>query len=167
MAGYCDFSMSNNAKAAYWDGLVPASKIRGVPAELVRRFCEPKEWHHTSSRFNCTDFYDPEVVRSVFGLQPEDYKPDPYAVEALEEWKAAKKKAPEVFNGCTVEWLHWTRDYYNRRRPIERREEGCRVEIKGATAKITLPSGKLMTKRITSVSITGPGIETVRANKWY
>ena len=38
MAGYSpDFSMSNNAKSAYAEGRVPASKIPGVPAVLVRQ----------------------------------------------------------------------------------------------------------------------------------
>ena len=35
MAGYAGFSMSNNAVAAYDSGLVPASKIPGVPAALA------------------------------------------------------------------------------------------------------------------------------------
>ena len=36
-----DYSMSNSAWAAYREGLVPASKVSGVPAALVRRPCGP------------------------------------------------------------------------------------------------------------------------------
>ena len=51
--------MSNNAVSAYNSGLAPASKVKGIPSTLIKKFCHSKEWHHTSGRFfNETDFYD-------------------------------------------------------------------------------------------------------------
>lgn len=150
MSGYFGYSMSNNAVAAYDDGLVPASKITGVPAALVREFCRRAEWHHTSSHFNRTDFYRPSEVRAVFGLEvSEDYDAVPSAVAALAAWKAAKKigKTANNHENCRVEWLEWSG---SRKHPkcTKRTADGCRVEVKGVTATITLPDGSLLVKRL-------------------
>lgn len=78
MSGYCNFSMSNNAVAAYEDGKRPRSKwdkgslisvlseiydgetmaeIKKFSTEVLRRvFLQRTEWHHTSSYYNETDF---------------------------------------------------------------------------------------------------------------
>jgi len=48
MAGYNGFSMSNNAVRAYNNGLVPASKVSGVPSALVKEYGRPVEYHHSS-----------------------------------------------------------------------------------------------------------------------
>lgn len=80
MAGYNGYSMSNNATSAYSDGEKPLSKFNkqdvAFTKELVRihlgievnltvkelkeflKECGRSSWHHTSSKFNCTDFYD-------------------------------------------------------------------------------------------------------------
>ena len=85
MAGYKGFSMSNNAVAAYESGEKPLSKwtktdildaienavreeeltlncsmnsLRKVSAKILKKVCLNKtSWHHTSSRYNKTDFY--------------------------------------------------------------------------------------------------------------
>lgn len=79
MAGYLhDYSMSRNAAEAYQSGEMPMSKwtkaaiieeirnsypdmvnlIKSVPAAILRReLLEKSSWHHTSCRFNRTDFY--------------------------------------------------------------------------------------------------------------
>ena len=62
MAGYNGFSISNNAVAAYDDGLVPASKVPGVPAVLIKAHCRPTKWHHSSKNYNRTNFYNPAEV---------------------------------------------------------------------------------------------------------
>jgi len=149
MVGYLDdFSMSRNAAKAYDKGLVPASKIKGVPAELVRQFCQPVEWHHSSSWYNRVDFYDPEEVRATFGLEPSaGVNPDPEAVAALAKWRESRKVKPNIYRNCRVEWIDWIG---TRRHPkaIERVAEGCTVAIKGQTATITLPDGTTFRKRL-------------------
>lgn len=62
MAGYHNFSMSNNAVDAYHRGLLPASKAArefGFKSTAALRSCvRSGEWHHTSKKFNATDFFD-------------------------------------------------------------------------------------------------------------
>lgn len=111
MAGYApDFSMSNNAVAAYDDGLRPASKIPGVPAALVKRFCRYDEWHHSSKLFNRTPFYDPAYVRATFGLESSaDHAADPVAVAALSAHKAAKsEEQPITIPFCRLDYVEWS-----------------------------------------------------------
>ena len=149
MAGYSGFSMSNNAVAAYDEGLVPASKIPGVPAVLVKKHCRPDEWHHTSKAYNRTDFFNAARVRAVFGvIMSEDYDADPAAVVALAAHKAGGASV-EIHLGCTVEWIEWTGSL---KRPYatEMKAEGCTVSVKGATATITLATGASFTKRLTT-----------------
>lgn len=82
MAGYADdYSMSNNAVAAYERGLRPRSKwnkrdiLDALPADkraalhldsyplafLREHFLSWEEWHHTSKQYNQTDFYLPRI----------------------------------------------------------------------------------------------------------
>jgi hypothetical protein len=74
MAGYSGISMSNNAVQAYDEGKRPLSRITkediqkyGISESItffrwfVQKHCHPCEWHHHSSpKFNMTDFYDVE-----------------------------------------------------------------------------------------------------------
>lgn len=150
MAGYNGFSMSNNAVAAYENGLVPASKVPGVPAALVKAHCRPSEWHHSSKNYNRVNFYDPAEVRAIFGLEAhEDHEADPVAVAALAERKTGAKKSAEALTNCRVEWIEWTGSL-KRPKATEMVAEGCTVLVKGQTATITLPSGKTLTKRLTT-----------------
>jgi len=67
MAGYDGYSRSNNAIMAEDEGKYPASKFaakvkkykkyRGCTATDVKAALEPDEWHHTSCKYNRTDFY--------------------------------------------------------------------------------------------------------------
>lgn len=155
MAGYNGFSMSNNAVAAYADGLLPASKIKQVPATLIERFVRANEWHHSSKNYNRVNFYDPAVVLATFGLVEacdEDGDPipaNPEAISALAAHKAEKKRGATVHTGCTVEWIEWTGSL---KRPTanERREVECTVSVKGQTATITLANGEVVTKRLST-----------------
>lgn len=82
MTGYADdWSMSNNAVAAYERGLRPHSKwnkrdiLDALPADkraalhldsypfafLREHFLSWEEWHHTSKQYNQTDFYLPRA----------------------------------------------------------------------------------------------------------
>lgn len=81
MTGYNGYSMSNNAVAAYESGEKPISKwtkeeiffeiksqelelncsiekLKKLPAKLLKEIClKRSSWHHTSNRYNRTDFY--------------------------------------------------------------------------------------------------------------
>lgn len=75
MAGYKDWSMSNNAVDAYSDGEMPLSKwtksemlaafeavrddidFSKLTVSELRLFLRRSSWHHTSKHFNKTDFY--------------------------------------------------------------------------------------------------------------
>ncbi len=150
MAGYNGFSMSNNAVAAYRNGLMPASKIRGIPAALIEAYCLPSEWHHSSKNYNKVKFYDPKEVLAIFGLEThEDYAANPRAVAALEAHKKIKKSDPEIRETCIVKWIEWAGSL-KRPKAIGRSAEVCRVAIKGQTAYVTLPNGKNLTKRLTT-----------------
>lgn len=141
MSGYnWPSGMSNNAVAAYNNGLCPASKISGIPASLVEKFCAPEEWHHASKFFNKVNFYNPDAVREVFATEPE-------AIAALTKWRLDRNQGSEIHTDCVVEWLDWSGSL---KRPTctERKESGCLVSVKGKTATITLASGKTVTKRI-------------------
>lgn len=106
MAGYYNYSMSNNAIEAYRTGEAPASKIgHAIPAALVRRFCRPSSWHHTSLKFNRTDFYEIEEVLATFGkIVSAIYKTDPEAIAALAQ---RSKPTEQRYHNCTVEWVEW------------------------------------------------------------
>lgn len=71
MAGYYEYSMSNNAVAAYRNGLMPATKLashlrkkgfRGITAEIIKRVLKADEWHHTSKMYNAVNFYSIQNV---------------------------------------------------------------------------------------------------------
>lgn len=145
MTGYDGSSMSNRARETYARGLVPASKVGRVPAALVRQFCKPESWHHTSKNFNKTEFFDPAQVHAIFGVVPNEmYEPNPGAVRALAEWKQGRKASMSVTHeNQVVEWIDW---YGKRAHP--RKQVGCLVVVKGQTATVTLPDGRKMVKRV-------------------
>jgi hypothetical protein len=148
MAGYDGFSMSNNAIAAYRRGLVTA-KDTGIPAHLVEEYCRYEEYHHTSSMYNSTPFYNREYVRATFGLEKsEDYEADPDAVAALEAYRKGLRNA-KTYDNCRVEWLEWggTRKHP---RATQMVADGCRVTVKGVTATVETPDGKTFVKRLTT-----------------
>ena len=101
MAGYFEFSKSNNAVAAEESGRYPATtlgKLLGVNPKAIKALLTASEWHHTSSHYNKTDYYDAEEAQ-----------------ERLEELKAWQEpKAGEVIHpGCSGEFVDWsgTRNY--------------------------------------------------------
>ena len=94
MAGYDNYSMSNNAVAAYETGEKPKSKwtkkeiieelrdqsedlkvdikaLEKLPVSTLREIAlVQSSWHHTSSYFNRTDFYMVDASR----IEEEDLK---------------------------------------------------------------------------------------------
>jgi hypothetical protein len=139
MAGYADdFSKSNNAIIAENAGLFPASKIakklgNGCTAKGVKETLTPAEWHHTSSFYNTTDYFDLEE-----------------ATERIDEIKAAStiEKKSVTLTGAIVTWLEWGGSR-NHPTASEQTAENCTVEYKGgAFCTVTLPSGKVMKKKL-------------------
>ena len=68
MTGYDGFSKSNNAIAAEENGLYPASVLARrlkVKTAAVRALLAPEEWHHTSKRYNRTDYYSIETAADM------------------------------------------------------------------------------------------------------
>lgn len=64
MAGYHNFSKSNNAICAEKQGKYPASKAAKIygfkSIAALKSLIKPSEWHHTSKFYNHTDYYDIE-----------------------------------------------------------------------------------------------------------
>ena len=131
MAGYDNYSMSNNAVAAYQTGEKPKSKwtktdilaelknqaeelnvsltdIEKLPIAHLRDIALVKtSWHHTSSHFNRTSFYmvDAERITEEDLNVPEKEKPEEKRVKAQYlEWSGTRKhpKAEEIAEWGTV-----------------------------------------------------------------
>lgn len=149
MAGYDGYSMSNNARMAYYNGLKPASKISGIPSALIAQFCTADEWHHTSSKYNRTNFYDVAKVRVVFGIDPESEDIEASFSQAAADALAASKapKTAEVLTGRTVHWIEWVGGFKHAK-AVKHIAENCIVEIKGAFATITTPTGEVFRKKV-------------------
>lgn len=160
MAGYSDFSKSNNAVFAEREGRFPlsrAAKLTKVPAELVKKYVSTGEWHHTSGWYNRVDYYSLREIKIVFGLEPtptdeadDEFgrEPKPEAAAALAAWKPAKIET-DVQENCTVEWIEWSGSR-NYPKATKRCEENCTVAVKSQTATITLPCGTVFTKRLST-----------------
>jgi len=135
MAGYVDFSKSNNAVAAENEGRFPASTLARklkVKTAAIKELLKPCEWHHTSSWYNTTDYYDIED-----------------ALEILSELKTWKSPDSEIIDHgiCTVKYLEWGG---SRRRPKATKivEENCCVMQKDNWCTIKTSDGKSFRKNI-------------------
>jgi len=144
MGGYQpDFSKSNNAVWAESEGRFPASVIAkkiGVPSPLISEHLAPCEWHHTSSWYNTTDYYDLEEAREFFLTEE--------GKEAIAEFRRESREV-ETFTDCRVEWLEW---YGSRNHP---KCEECvatkaTVTVKRQTATIKLKDGTKFQKRLST-----------------
>ena len=149
MAGYSwESGMSNSAVDCYNSGFMPAGKIGKVPSSLIKEYCEYREWHHTSSHFNMTEFYDREEVLATFGLiESEEYEVNPLAVEALKKFKEQKTRKPLVLVS-DIKYLEWGG---TRKHPYatECSARG-KISIKGLTATIEMENGVKFQKRMTT-----------------
>jgi len=136
MSGYCDYSKSNNAINAEQDGKFPASIIArklGVETGAVKEILTPCEWHHTSSWYNSTDYYDLED-----------------AEEKLSELKAFKSdKTEKIYHHCTVKYLEWSG---TRKHPTASEVvlKNRKVMVKGQFATFNNACGKPMRKKISA-----------------
>lgn len=166
MAGYHNFSMSNNAVFAYANGEKPLSKwtkaaiieaaeeylkddenaekklewLRAGRLDNLKRFAlRQSSWHHTSCRYNSTDFYSL----------------DEYALDDMTEEEAAElKKKPERRNisgrrAGAIEYIIWGG---SRRHPraYQRRLENVEIEEKGSFYLVYQNDNLILRKKIDS-----------------
>lgn len=142
MAGYDGYSMSNNARAARQHGRVPASVLakqigRGATAAGVAKVLTPCEWHHTSAKYNRTNFYDLDSAAENLAEEREISEHDARAEIEAKIIAASKTNTVEtIHTGCTVRWLEWggTR---NHPKATERRAENCTV-VDGGKPMLTV-----------------------------
>lgn len=130
MAGYFEYSKSNNALAAESDGKYPATVLAerlGVKASAIRAILPSSEWHHTSKHYNITEYYSEEAAMEI--------------IEALRAWKEPVKDVA-VFENCTGSYLEWsgTRNHPHAKEitfgPI-------RVTQKGKWFTLEIPNGAI------------------------
>ncbi|MBF0393163.1 MAG: hypothetical protein HQL38_10815 [Alphaproteobacteria bacterium] len=156
MAGYCEFSKSNNALDAEAGGRFPASLLArrlGVKTGAIQAILEPCEWHHTSKHYNRTRYYDGAALLALAqGETPDDLDAEEIAaaqstLDALRAWRPAAAE-PITLSGCTVSWLEWSGSA-RRPRAEERRASDCTVIwAGGAFVTITCPDGTEMKKKL-------------------
>ena len=118
MAGYANYSMSNNAVAAYAVGCKPLSKIKAADLDgclhslafakwlAKENHWQPSEWHHTSKEYNQTDFYDPADLLEWWNDLTADEQRG-----LLDEHAATRTNTPDGETrvaGTYIEW-HGTR----------------------------------------------------------
>ena len=157
MAGYDRYSMSNNAVTAYSEGKKPLSKITTADLKSAG-WCEtkalalilaktgnwqPSEWHHTSKKYNCTNFYCSESLVEWWNELTESER------QSLRS-QSTIKKTGGLWHECTVRWLEWGG---TRKRPVasEQKAVNCLIEYKGGTmVTITFADGSTMRKKIGS-----------------
>jgi hypothetical protein len=128
-----------------------AAKALGVSSRAIKSLLTPTEWHHTSSYFNATDYYDVDSLLALKRSDRYEFDEDTWseAERTLAELKARSQARADYlrWDGCTVEWLEWSG---TRKHPIatERRESGCTMEWTGAAfCTVRLADGSLMKKK--------------------
>lgn len=125
MAGYNEWSMSNNAIAAYENGEKPLSKwtradifdiivdteielkcsikkLRKLPVKVLKEVCLTySSWHHTSNHYNKTNFYslDVEKIESLT-----DEKIDKLLIDYKTSKNAENKFLEEKWECAFLEW---------------------------------------------------------------
>lgn len=129
MAGYYNYSMSNNAVWAYENGEMPLSKWTkssildacGDKAEMLKPLTVAElraeilicsSWHHTSKHYNRTDFYMIDVEK-LNEITNEDVA----AIIARRQPKKKAVKAEKKIIKAEVTFTVWVGQYRNYRRP--------------------------------------------------
>ena len=151
MAGYFEFSKSNNAVAAEESGRYPATtlgKLLGVKPKAIKALLTASEWHHTSSHFNKTDYYDAEEAQ-----------------ERLEELKAWQEPtAGEITHlGCSGEFVDWS-GTRNHPKATVVKFEGLKVVEKGDWFTFVIQVTPVMVRKIRKGRSTN-GFKVYDSNK--
>lgn len=127
MAGYNGFSMSNNAVEAYENGEKPFSKwtkgeiidniisvklelkcsisvLKKIPASNFKNmFLRKTSWHHTSSRFNKTDFYSIDYT-ALEQITDDKIEAIVLNLKKIKEEDEKKKEVDEIWRCKFLEW---------------------------------------------------------------
>ena len=153
MAGYRDFSKSNNALDAEAANRFPASVLARklkVRTAAIKALMEPREWHHSSKHYNEVDYYDGDLLLSLAAGVADLYETDEIEtattlLAALRAWRPPAKNVKR-WCGCTVKWLEWS-GTRNRPKATENTADNCSVEWRGGKfCTVTFPQGGTMRK---------------------
>lgn len=165
MAGYYNYSMSNNARAAYANGERPLSrwtkedilraldketseKLKALTVKDLRRIClRRSSWHHTSSRYNKTDFYTIDIERAE-EITAEEV--EQLVADRKEARREAKEKKPlPAYITALVQYTEWegTRAHP---KPVNKEDI---VYYRSGDKMITCPNSNAAKKRLSSLDI--------------
>lgn len=131
MAGYNNYSMSNNAVDAYERGERPRSKwtkaeilsFCGDKAEILsaltveelrNELLENCGWHHTSNHYNRTDFFSIDAER-LEALTEADVA----AIVSARKPRAAQQASPVYVITAEITYTVWEGRFRNYRRPVD------------------------------------------------
>ena len=144
--GYVDFSKSERAVEAEERGLLTAGKLAkklGVDTDTVKEYLRPAEWHHVSSLYTPTDYFD---ETELLAAASDDADAEPEARELLTEMREHSRrrrgKGPRTFTAEVVEWLEWTgtRNHPHAETQCARNVQ-VTISASGKTAVIHTPTG--------------------------
>ena len=179
MAGYYGYSMSNNAVDAYDNGEKPKSKwtktamldaikemfeegevsnenvsfekIKSMPKDVIFDcFFEYSSWHHTSSKFNRTDFYS--LSLSALNRYSDDELTE--FVKAAKETKSKqnqekKEETPQGKYLCSFDYWYGSRKHPKCERvTVEGEIKGKRFYSRGYGVKNLSTSGFEIIKKL-------------------
>ena len=153
MAGYFEYSKSNNALDAEYKNKFPASiaaKKLGVSTKAIKELLSTDEWHHTSNYYNKTDYYDIDIFLKIKAGEDisEFCSDDEEKKDYLETWEKLKKfkeKIVEEKYRANVTYLIWTgsRNYPKAK---EFKFDNIEVLEKGSFYIFLTPNGQVKKK---------------------
>nr|WP_075498100.1 hypothetical protein [Moritella viscosa]SHO15159.1 Nitrogenase iron-molybdenum protein, alpha chain [Moritella viscosa] len=161
MSGYNEIEWkSNRAIAEEEDGNFPVSYIAKetkLSTDTIKEFFEPVAWHHTSCRYNETDYYCLEEVKKLL-------KTDSLSIKAFDKSIREQNKDTIEHKGCEVTYLEWSGSQRNTT-CTEITITNCRVLIKGKTANVYKGKKLIATKRLTTNGFSFKTPEQLEADK--
>ena len=158
--GYSGYSKSNNAIEAESEGRYPASvaaKKLGVKTGAIKLYIDTDEWHHTSSMYNRTPYYDirylleykeggKEALQAE-GLEESEITDIQKLYEQLKNYKEPKKD--EQVYKADVEYIVWS-GTKSRPKANVKTYKNIEVREKGSFYTFVLPDGSTVRKKISS-----------------
>jgi hypothetical protein len=157
MAGYNDFSKSNNAIEAEVSGRYPLSKAavilsKKLNTDLARTKLWLKEncggeWHHTSSWYNSTNYYDTNIDDLAENFKENDDDNSADILRAKIGKIEIKEKKEIIYSGCVVNYLEWAG---SRKHPVatEIKLENCAIiDNGGSFVDVFSANGKTFKKK--------------------
>jgi len=143
--GYVGYSKSKRAVEAEHIGKFPASiaaKKLGVTTKALKQVLSPSEWHHTSCKYNPTDYYDINVY-----INPQDYDEDTrmQADEDLKQMKELSRKKvvgyPKEYENVKVKWAEWSGSRSHPKMDIVELDNVKIIDKGGEMVEVHVPAG--------------------------